>query len=87
MPASHESAASTTVGTYDVRDIAELLKSSTRHVRRLADSGALPRPIHLGRLVRWRKADVDGWITAGWSLGWILSLSTILMQTASPFTS
>ena len=52
-------------GTYDVSDVADLLKSSTRHVRRLADSGALPRPVHIGRLVRWRKADVDQWLAAG----------------------
>lgn len=59
------SPAGTSTGTYDVDDIAALLKSSTRHVRRLADSGAMPRPLHIGRLVRWRKADVDQWLAAG----------------------
>ena len=49
----------------DVDAIAELLGCSSRHVRRLADSGAMPRPIHIGRLVRWRKADVDAWLAAG----------------------
>jgi len=52
-------------GTYDVGDIATLLKSSSRHVRRLADSGQMPRPFHLGRLVRWRKAEIDQWLAAG----------------------
>ena len=59
------SPAGPSTGTYDVGDVSDLLKSSTRHVRRLADSGALPRPVHIGRLVRWRKAEVDAWLAAG----------------------
>ena len=59
------STAGLSTGTYDVNGIAELLGCSSRHVRRMADSGAMPRPIHLGRLVRWRKADVDQWLAAG----------------------
>ncbi len=56
---------SLTSGTYDVDAVAELFGCSSRHIRRLADSGAMPRPIHIGRLVRWRKADVDAWLNAG----------------------
>lgn len=52
-------------GTYDVNDVAMLLKASSRHVRRLADSGRMPRPVHIGRLVRWPRADVDEWLAAG----------------------
>jgi len=59
------SVAGPSTGTYDVDGIAELLGCSSRHVRRMADSGAMPRPLHLGRLVRWRKADVDSWLAAG----------------------
>lgn len=59
------STAGLSIGTYDVGDVATLLKSSNRHVRRLADSGRMPRPIHIGRLVRWRKADIDQWLGAG----------------------
>lgn len=65
------SAAGSSTGMYDVDDIATLLKSSTRHVRRLADSGAMPRPLHVGRLVRWRRSTgnpmtgVDDWLAAG----------------------
>lgn len=62
---SASSFASPSTGTYDVGDIAALLKASSRHVRRLADSARMPRPIHVGRLVRWRKSDVDQWIAAG----------------------
>ena len=63
MPGISDAGQST--GTYDVDAIAELLGCSSRHVRRLADMGALMRPIHIGRLVRWRKADVDAWLAAG----------------------
>ena len=59
------SPAGPSTGTYDVDDIATLLKASTRHVRRLADSGAMPRPIHIGRLVRWQKSTIDEWIAKG----------------------
>jgi excisionase family DNA binding protein len=62
---SEVSAAGPPTGTYDVDDIATLLKASSCHVRRLADAGAMPRPLHVGRLVRWRKADVDQWLAAG----------------------
>ena len=63
MPAVSTAGPST--GTYDVDAIAELLGCSSRHVRRMSDSGAMPRPLHLGRLVRWRRTDVDQWLTAG----------------------
>ena len=52
-------------GTYDVDAIAELLGCSSRHVRRMADSGAMPRPVHVGRLVRWQKLIVDDWLANG----------------------
>ena len=52
-------------GTYDGDDIANLLKASTRHVSRLADSGRMPRPMHIGRLVRWQKDIIDSWIANG----------------------
>lgn len=65
------SAAGSSTGTYDVDAIAELLGCSSRHVRRLADAGLMPRPIHLGRLVRWRRSTgnpmtgIDDWLAAG----------------------
>lgn len=59
-------------GTYTVGDVAKLLGCSTRHVRRLADAGRMPRPLAtIGRLVRWRcstgnpMTGVDDWLTAG----------------------
>lgn len=52
-------------GTYDADDVAGLLKSSTRHIRRLADGGWMPSPFRIGRLVRWQKSAIDTWISEG----------------------
>ena len=50
----------------DVRDVATLLGGcSTRHIYRLADAGLMPRPVKLGALVRWRRAELEVWIGAG----------------------
>jgi excisionase family DNA binding protein len=49
----------------DVERVAALLGCSARHVYRLADAGRMPRPVKLGHLVRWRRADVMFWITQG----------------------
>ena len=49
----------------DIRVVATLLACSTRHVRRLAEAGRMPSPLHLGGLLRWRRADMDEWIAAG----------------------
>ncbi|MGB2985218.1 MAG: helix-turn-helix domain-containing protein [Phycisphaerae bacterium] len=50
----------------DVRSVAALLGGcSTRHIYRLADAGRMPRPVRLGSLVRWRRAEVMGWIDGG----------------------
>jgi len=50
----------------DVRTVAVLLGGcSTRHVRRLADAGRMPKPIKLGALVRWRRTEVQAWIDTG----------------------
>lgn len=48
-----------------VDDVAALLSVSPRTVRRMADSGAMPRPVKLSSLVRWRRADLDQWLAAG----------------------
>jgi excisionase family DNA binding protein len=49
----------------DVRGVAALLGCSPRHVFRLADAGQMPPPVRVGRLVRWRRADLDAWLSAG----------------------
>jgi excisionase family DNA binding protein len=43
----------------------DLLGCSTRHVRRLADSGRMPRPIRVGSLNRWPRAVIEAWIAEG----------------------
>ena len=50
----------------DVKNVALLLGGcSTRHVFRLADSGRMPRPIKLGNLARWRRAELMAWCEGG----------------------
>jgi excisionase family DNA binding protein len=45
--------------------VAELCGCSARTVRRLADSGRMPRPVKLGSLIRWRRTEVMDWIESG----------------------
>lgn len=44
--------------------LAKRLDCSSRHIRRLVDSGRIPRPIKLGALLRWIRTDIDQWIAA-----------------------
>lgn len=46
----------------DAATFAKLLSISSRHLRRLLDLKAVPQPVHLGRLVRWRLTEVLEWI-------------------------
>lgn len=46
----------------DVIEVAKLMTCSTRHVRRLTDRGAMPAPVRIGALVRWRRTDIEEWI-------------------------
>lgn len=45
--------------------VAELLAISERHVRKLNSEGRIPRPISLGRCVRWSVEELSRWQTAG----------------------
>lgn len=49
----------------NARDIAKLLKISTRGVFRLADRGAMPPRLKLGASSRWRRGDIEAWIADG----------------------
>jgi excisionase family DNA binding protein len=49
----------------DVRTVAELLHCSERHVYRLADAGRIPKQIKLGALVRWRRVEIEKWLSDG----------------------
>lgn len=46
-------------------EIATCLGISSRTVWRLKAKGDLPKPVKLGRAVRWRKSDILQWIEQG----------------------
>jgi predicted DNA-binding transcriptional regulator AlpA len=48
----------------DTRTLARLLNISPRHVCRLLDEKAIPDPVRLGRLLRWRLVEILEWIEA-----------------------
>ena len=49
----------------DSEEVAEMLGCSARHVRRMAQSDKMPRPIRLGALVRWDRDMIAKWISRG----------------------
>jgi excisionase family DNA binding protein len=49
----------------DVKTAAKLLAISSATLRRLSDSGLAPRPMKLGRAVRYRRAELEQWVAAG----------------------
>lgn len=40
------------------KDVAKLMQVSERHVPNLVARGQIPQPIRLGRVVRYRRADI-----------------------------
>jgi len=46
-------------------EAAKLLSVSERHFYKLHSSGRVPRPIRLGRAVRWRADELRDWVAAG----------------------
>lgn len=62
---STKSAPETVAELLDAASVAELCGCSVRTVRRLADSGRMPRPVKLGSLIRWRRTEVMDWIESG----------------------
>lgn len=49
----------------DVKAVAALLCCSPRHVYRMSDAGAMPRPRHVGALVRWCRSEIEQWVVVG----------------------
>jgi len=49
----------------DRRTLAALLKCSPRHLDRMRKDGQIPQPVKLGALVRWRREEIDAWISGG----------------------
>ena len=48
-----------------IQQLAEMLNCSTRHLYRLVDRSAAPRPVRLGNLLRFRRDDIETWIRDG----------------------
>jgi predicted DNA-binding transcriptional regulator AlpA len=66
MPASESpKAVESKPDLMDVNAVAALIGASPRTVRRLADWGRMPRPISLGRMVRWQRSVIEEWIREG----------------------
>lgn len=47
------------------QQLADRLGVSLRHVRRMDSAQLLPRPVRLGRSVRWPVDEVHAWMKAG----------------------
>ena len=46
-------------------DVAKLLGISLRHLHGLNSNGRLPRPVRLGKSVRWPVDEIRAWLAAG----------------------
>lgn len=46
-------------------EVADVLGISRAHVWKLHSIGKLPRPIRLGRVVRWDRKTLEAWLAAG----------------------
>lgn len=51
--------------TYDVREMAALVKLSERTIGRLAAAGSIPGLIRVGKSVRFSRSVVDRWLEGG----------------------
>ncbi|MHB8254457.1 MAG: helix-turn-helix transcriptional regulator [Acidiferrobacter sp.] len=47
-----------------VGEVAVILSCSSRHVWTLLEKDKICLPIRLGRLVRWRKSDIEKWVAS-----------------------
>lgn len=50
---------------FSADEVAELLGISPAHVWKLASTGRLPKPVRLGRAVRWDRKTLEAWLAAG----------------------
>ena len=49
----------------NVKQVAEMLGVSERHVWQLNYSGRIPRPKRLGKSVRWVREEICEWVDSG----------------------
>ena len=45
--------------------VAKMLQVTPRTVYRLADAGKIPRPLKIGKSVRWKRSELEQWIENG----------------------
>jgi predicted DNA-binding transcriptional regulator AlpA len=45
--------------------VSRMLGIGTRSLWRYIAAGKVPRPVRIGRAVRWRRLELDDWIKAG----------------------
>ena len=50
------------VKALNVKELSEILSVSQRHVWRLSAAERLPRPVRMGRSVRWLERDIQEWL-------------------------
>ena len=50
---------------FSAQQLADRLGASLRHIRRLDSAGKLPKPVRLGRSVRWPVTEIESWLGAG----------------------
>ena len=48
-----------------VRDLIKLTGFSRTWIFSAKDRGAMPEPIRVGKILRWRRADIEFWIDCG----------------------
>lgn len=53
------------VKAVDVKELSLILSVSQRHIWRLNAAEKLPRPVRMGRSVRWCETDIQEWLDMG----------------------
>ena len=52
-------------GLIGAREVANLLSCSVRNVYRLVEAERMPKPVRIGRMTRWQRAEIERWIAEG----------------------
>jgi excisionase family DNA binding protein len=65
MPTATQTPPATEPAMIDTAEVARMLNCSEKHITRLVKAGAMPLGSKLGRLVRWPRKLIVGWIEGG----------------------
>ena len=49
----------------DLKELSRLLTRSSESLLRDVKAGRIPRPVRIGKSVRWRRTEIEDWIAAG----------------------